>query len=82
MGWLTFHCECNQLISNTQCLYGVRDSLQEKNVVRVYSSNGLLDSIVEGEEASMLFVCWLVERVISGYPGVVLIVLLSGSVSM
>jgi hypothetical protein len=39
----------------------------------------LLDSIVEGEQADMLFVCRLVQGVVPGHPDVIFVMLPSGN---
>ena len=51
------------------------NSLEEEDVVRVNSSDRLLDPLVERKQAGVLDIRRLVEWVVARYPGVALVVL-------
>ena len=57
------------------------DSLEEEDVVRVNSSDRLLDPLVERKEAGVFDIGGLVERVVARDPGVVLVVLIVSGIS-
>jgi hypothetical protein len=50
-------------------------AVQEQDVVRVDRSDGLFDSDVKVDQTGVLLVCWLIQGVVTGDPGVVLVVL-------
>jgi hypothetical protein len=44
-------------------------------MVRINLSDGLFDPFVERKQSGMQLVRWLIERVVAGHPGVILVML-------
>lgn len=59
-------------------VHAERVAVEEEDVVRVDGADRLLDALVEGDEAGVLLVGGLVQGVVAGNPGVVLVVLGEG----
>lgn len=54
-------------------LHGKCVSIQPEDVVRVNLPDGWLNAVVEGWQTVVERITWLVDRVVAGYPGIVLV---------